>query len=262
MGLFGRGRRNDDALGNDASTEAAPGDAHAPAEDGGPEEMVVDTSVASRVFGPWDESDDYPEELRVDLGALLIPQRPDVRIQVQADPSSGAVSQLSLVSGQSAVQVQPYAAPRSGGMWEDIRGQIKSSINKSGGLVEEADGPFGTELRAQVKGQDGAVQPARFCGVDGPRWFVRLVFLGQSARDQQSFDHLGEVIRSMVVVRGNDAMPMGNALALRVPQETVPTDGGESIVPSTSESSSSDSSSGARPRISLPVRGPEITETR
>jgi len=188
----------------------------------------------------------------VDLGAVRLPQRQDVRIQVQADPSTGNVAQLSLVAGQSAVQVQPYAAPRTTGMWNDIRGEIRSSINKSGGLVEETQGEFGVELHAQVKAQDGSTQPARFCGIDGPRWFVRLVFLGQAARDRQAAHILEDAVRSIVVVRGNEAMPMGNALPMRVPQNQ----------PDAQELASDATKPAERTTITLPERGPEITETR
>ncbi|HCL69867.1 MAG: DUF3710 domain-containing protein [Actinomycetales bacterium] len=210
------------------------------------------SSDGIRADGPWDSTEDYPQEARIDIGSLLVPTDPAdprVKLQVQADPNTGVVSQLSLVTQDSAVQVQPYAAPRTGGMWEEIRGQIASSVNKSGGLVEKADGSFGVELRAQVTGQDGKAQPARFCGVDGPRWFLRFVFQGKASRDSGAAEALEKTIRGMVVVRGNDAMPMGNALPLRVPRDE--TDAATEQAPTPE-----------RTTITLPERGPEITETR
>ena len=210
------------------------------------------SSDVARAHGPWDSAEDYPQQQRIDIGSLLVPTDPadpTVKLQVQADPNTGVVSQFSLVTQDSAVQVQPYAAPRSGGMWEEIRGQIASSINKSGGLVEKADGSFGVELRAQVTGQDGKAQPARFCGVDGPRWFLRFVFLGKASRDSGAAEALEKAIRGMVVVRGDDAMPMGNALPLRVPRDEAGSAPEQTPTPE-------------RTTITLPERGPEITETR
>ena len=242
MALFGRRDKDAD---NEASPHETAGEseqAQAPPEK---------PTGLSRTEGPWDEADEYPAVARVDLGSLLIPQATDFRIQVQADQSTGAISQVSLVTDTSAVQLQPYAAPRSGGMWSDVRGQISGQINKSGGLVEESAGRFGVELRAQVQGQDGKLQPARFCGVDGPRWFLRLVFLGQAARDATAAAPLEEAVRQVVVARGDQAMPMGNALPLRVPAE-VTASSGAPAAPAAPE----------RPSISLPVRGPEITEIR
>ena len=241
MGLFGR-RDKEPA---DESVVAA--DEMEPAEtlDDAP---TLDPVV--RTEGPWDEADDAPHAERVDLGALRVPQSSSYRIQVQADQNSGVITQVSLVSEGSAVQIQPYAAPRTGGMWDDVRGQISTQINKSGGLVEQANGPFGVELRAQMKGNDGVAQPARFCGVDGPRWFLRLVFLGQAARDASAAGDMEAAVRNVVVVRGDQAMPMGNALPMRVPMDTTATTAVDAPA------------APARPTITLPERGPEITETR
>jgi hypothetical protein len=260
VGLFGR--RKDDGLASAKAEADGPDASEHDTSEVDPQPLDRDSRVegSDRANGPWDADEDYPNEMRIDLGALLVPQRPDIRIQVQADPSSGSVSQLSLVTNTSAVQIQPYAAPRTAGMWDEIRGQIKSSINKSGGLVEEVQGTFGTELRAQVTAQDGKAQPARFCGIDGPRWFVRMVFLGQAAREAQVAAPLEEMIRSMVVVRGGEAMPMGNALALRVPQDQTQ----ESTIDAAdaTDGASTNSQAPQRPPITLPQRGPEITETR
>ena len=206
--------------------------------------------ASPRTSGPWDEADDVPEAQRIDLGALAIPQSSEYRIQVQADQNTGVITQVSLVSENSAVQLQPYAAPRSGGMWDDIRGQLAAQINKAGGLVEQAHGSFGIELLAQMAGQDGTPQPARFCGVDGPRWFLRLVFLGPAARDPQAAAVLESAVRGVVVARGDQAMPMGNVLPLRLPA-----DGTANVATPTQAPPS-------RPTITLPERGPEITETR
>lgn len=243
MALFGRREK---AANDDASPTSSVDDSEATSDS--PHESHEE---APRSQGPWDEADTYPESARVDLGGILVPQSADYRIQVQADQATGSVSQVSLVTDASAVQLQAYAAPRSGGMWSEVRGQISSQINSSGGLVEEISGSFGVELRAQVKNQDGALQPARFCGVDGPRWFLRLVFLGQAARDAQVAQPLEDAVRQVVVVRGDTAMPMGNALAMRVPLD-VAADSTAPAVPVAQD----------RPTISLPQRGPETTETR
>ena len=250
MGLFSRrkepntGSEGTDRVDDGYSNSGAAADAAATSEE--------TSSDGIRAGGPWDSTEDYPQQTRIDLGSLLVPTDPadpTVKLQVQADPNTGVVSQFSLVTQDSVVQVQPYAAPRTGGMWEEIRGQIASSINKSGGLVEKADGSFGVELRAQVTGQDGKAQPARFCGVDGPRWFLRFVFLGKASRDSAAAEALQKAIRGMVVVRGIEAMPVGNALPLRVPREETGAAPEQAPTPE-------------RTTIKLPERGPEITETR
>ncbi len=201
----------------------------------------------SRANGPWDysEAPTDPGVERIDLGALLVTPTAGIDVQAQADQSTGTVSQLTFNRPDSMVQVQPYAAPRSGGMWDDIRTQISASINSSGGLVEVGDGPFGPELRAQVVPSDGSagLQPARFCGIEGPRWFLRAVFLGAAARPGEAADALEAMVRSLVVVRGSEAMPVGAPIPIRLPRT------GEEPT--------------AAPAPPSPfVRGPEITETR
>jgi len=202
--------------------------------------------MESRDNGPWDISEVDPHSTveRLSLGSVLVTPTEGIDVQVQADQESGKVSQLNFTRPDAMVQIQPYAAPRSGGLWADVRGQIASSINGSGGLVEVVDGPFGPELRAQVTPSDGSagLQPARFCGVEGPRWFLRAVFLGAAARPGEAADALEAMVRSLIIVRGNEAMPVGAPIPLHLPQQPAAASSDE--LPSPFE------------------RGPEITETR
>ena len=175
--------------------------------------------MTAREMGPWDESEvDFSEGLeRLDLGGLLVLATPGVDVQVQADQATGVVTALTFAQSGAAVQVQPYAAPKSGGMWDEVRGQIKGSITKSGGLVEEVAGPFGVELQSQVTGADGAMQPARFAGIEGPRWFVRAVFLGAAVKAGEAATTLEGMVRNLVVVRGGDAMAVGAPIPMKLP---------------------------------------------
>ena len=61
-----------------------------------------------------------------------------------------------------------------------------------------------------------ALQTARFVGVDGPRWFLRGLFLG-SAASAGGHDRLTGVFKDIAVVRGTEAMPSGEPLELRMP---------------------------------------------
>jgi Protein of unknown function (DUF3710) len=199
-----------------------------------------------RALGPWDESEvEWDGTERLDLGSLLIAAAPGVDVQVQVDDSTGAVALVTLATGDAGVQVQVFAAPKSGGLWDETRKQIASSINSANGLVEEAQGAFGLELRAQVPAEQG-LQPARFVGIEGPRWFIRAVFLGAASRPGPSAEQLESALRGLVVVRGNEAMPVGTPLPLQLPQVD---DGSET---------EEDSPSALLP----PERGPEITEIR
>lgn len=199
--------------------------------------------------GPFDvtEINAQDRDGRIDLGALLIAPTEGVEVQVQADENTGAIVAVTLSGGDGAVQVQPFAAPRSEGMWPDVRAQILAGLASGGGLGEEAEGPFGPELRAQVNPGDGStgLQPVRFVGVDGPRWFLRGIFLGGAARPGAVADRMDAVFRSLVVVRGREAMPVGSPLPLQLPGVA--------------------DTAGQAPGRTLPSpfeRGPEITEIR
>ena len=204
--------------------------------------------MTAREMGPWDESEvDFSEGLeRLDLGGLLVLASPGVDVQVQADQATGVVTALTFAQSGAAVQVQPYAAPKSGGMWDEVRGQIKGSITKSGGLVEEVAGPFGVELQSQVTGADGAMQPARFAGIEGPRWFVRAVFLGAAVKAGEAATTLEGMVRNLVVVRGGDAMAVGAPIPMKLPHAPA----APAALPD------------GRPILAPFVRGPELTETR
>jgi len=240
-----RDRREREAAADEPTTEGTssvlPGDA--------PDDEGLDEEQGS---GPWDESEvDDPSEGRVDLGSLWIPGRQGLELRVEADSSTGAVVAVVLVLGSTALQVQPFAAPRSEGIWDDVRTEIRAGITQQGGTADEVDGPFGPELRTAVttRGPDGrsVAQRARFLGVDGPRWFLRGVVTGEGAVDDAAAADILEVFREIVVVRGTTPMAPREAIPLRLPAEA------------TGDPSADDS--GDDP-LNPFRRGPEITEIR
>src|SRR5215831_2617086 len=95
--------------------------------------------------GPWDRADDYPEAERIDCGSLLIPVREG--FDNVAEEQGAWVAD---VHEESGMQLQAFAAPRSGGLWDEVRHEIAANIAESGGRCQESDGPFGRELRAEV----------------------------------------------------------------------------------------------------------------
>ena len=176
---------------------------------------------ARRERGPWDVTEVDGPEGRLDFGALWLRGTDGLQVQAQVDEASGAVSVLTLNLGQGGLQLQAFAAPRTSGLWEEVRGKLKSSVTSQGGVIEEQSGEHGVELRGKVPGQ-GALQPVRFVGVEGPRWFLRGLFLGAAAAPGGS-PELEQVFRDIVVVRGGEAMPPGEALPMRLPSQAAPT---------------------------------------
>jgi hypothetical protein len=170
-----------------------------------------------RDHGPWDVSEIADSADRIDLGSLLIKGVAGLSMQVQMDEKTQRVAMVTLVLDDAAVQVQAFAAPRASGIWHEVRPAIAASVTSGGGLVEEIDGRFGTELRARVPGPNKELQPARFVGVDGPRWFLRGLFLG-SAAQADGHEGLMQVFSDIAVVRGDEAKPSGEPLPLILPE--------------------------------------------
>jgi hypothetical protein len=200
----------------------------------------TDAPVAAN--GPWDAGNAPEDDVaRLDLGALRVPTMPDVEVRVEAD-QAGEVSAVLLVHGQSGVQLGAFAAPRTQGIWDEVRDEIGQGITAEGGQISTKDGEFGTELWARVPTPEGP-QPVRFVGVNGPRWFLRAVFTGAAATEPDAEKVLTESLRHVVVVRGNDPMPVRDPLPLRLPKEVV-----------------EQAAQPEKPGIEPPRRGPEITE--
>ena len=166
--------------------------------------------------GPFD-IEDAPESERLDLGSLQIPAIPGVEVRVQADPE-GQVQQVVLVAGDSALQLGVFAAPRTEGIWDEVREDIRKQLFNDGVAAEEVDGTYGVELRSRVRTPEGLTD-IRFVGIDGPRWMVRGVYQGPAAVDPTQAKELAECLRGLVVDRGTEAMPVREPLALRLPPE-------------------------------------------
>jgi hypothetical protein len=167
--------------------------------------------------GPYDISEAPSGVQRLDLGSLQIPAIDGVEVRVQANPD-GAIQQVVLVNGANALQLGVFAAPRSEGIWTDVRAEIRKSLFNDGVAVEEGEGEFGPELRARVRTPDGLAD-IRFIGVDGPRWMVRGVYQGPAAADPNAAGVLAICLRELVVDRGLEAKPVREPLPLRLPKE-------------------------------------------
>ena len=160
--------------------------------------------------GPYDASEVDGPTGRLDLGALWIVGVPGMELRLEVEESTQNVVGATAVLEDSAVQLQAFAAPKTLGIWDDIRSEIAESIVSQGGTADEQRGAFGIELRTRMPsaGPDGRTvfAPARFVGVDGPRWFLRAVFSGRAAIDEEAATPLMEMVRKTVVVRGDAAM--------------------------------------------------------
>ncbi|MEX1080219.1 MAG: DUF3710 domain-containing protein [Homoserinimonas sp.] len=172
--------------------------------------------------GPLDEGEANAVRPYVDLGGVKIVPREGLQLRLEVEEGSKRVVAVGLDYAGSTLQVQPFAAPRSTGLWHEIRQQISDQIAKQGGTTTPTAGPFGPELLAEIPaaaaGQPGAKRLARFIGVDGPRWFLRGVIAGDGATKPEAAAKIEELFRSIVVVRGNTPMPPRDLIPLHLPK--------------------------------------------
>ncbi len=170
--------------------------------------------------GPFDSSEISGARPYIDLGSLKILPRQDLQLRLEVEEQSKRVVAVTLELRGSTLQVQAFAAPRTGGLWHEIRIQLAEQIKSQGGTVQNAIGSFGSELVAQVivttpEGQKP--NEVRFIGVDGPRWFLRGVISGKALSDDDAMREISDLFRSIVVVRGQIPLPPRELLPLHVP---------------------------------------------
>ncbi|THV42646.1 DUF3710 domain-containing protein [Glycomyces buryatensis] len=175
------------------------------------EEVVRETTE-----GPFDLADAPEDDVRrIDLGAIRLPVPKGVGFQAQTD-AKGNISQVLLTTGASALQLLVRAAPRSEGIWEEMREELSGQVTGQGGQTQEIEGRWGTEILAKLSTKKGT-NTVRFVGVDGPRWFVQATFQGKRATDEDAAPELDEALRNLVVDRGSSAMPVREPLPLKLP---------------------------------------------
>jgi hypothetical protein len=208
--IFRRRRRPDDA---DEAFEAA-------------ERDDIEELDAERPRGPWDRNEtdaDTTDPDYIDLGGLVVRGRPTLEVRLQVDEATAAVGGVLLAMPDSGLELRAFAAPRSSGIWDDVRADIAAEAGRQGGTATELDGEFGTELKVVVPVvlPDGraATQISRIVGVDGPRWLLRGTFLGRSAEEPDPEGELESAFRDVIVVRGDAAMKPRDMLEMHMPQQ-------------------------------------------
>ncbi|HEY8719270.1 DUF3710 domain-containing protein [Pengzhenrongella sp.] len=251
MGLFRRGASGSST--DDAALDEAVGDVGG--DESGFDDEPLDSSEPSATTaarpgagGPWDVLQVDGLGHRVDVGAIWLPGVQGMELRMEMDKTTNQVTAVALNLNGSTMQVQAFAAPRTEGIWDEIREEIAESVVKQGGSADDLPGPFGRELLARLpvrtaEGRTGH-RPARFIGHDGPRWFLRGVLTGKAAIDPEAARTLEDIFADIVVVRGDAARAPRDLLGLHVPGGVEPVASGTT----------------AEPGLDPLERGPEITE--
>lgn len=215
MALFGRKKAPDTATPVE-EVEAS----DAPAGQPG-----VDREWERRHDGPFDITEREPESAAMDFGPLKIPTARSMELRLEVERGTSKVVGVTLGAAGSLIQIQVFAAPRSQGLWQEIRSEITQGVRERGGTADLHEGRMGTEIIARIPTQaaDGrsGFQQARFFGVDGPRWFLRVAVNGPAAAHEAALEPVIGLIREIIVDRGDEPMPPREVLALTPPPKVL-----------------------------------------
>ncbi|PNP88907.1 DUF3710 domain-containing protein [Gardnerella sp. DNF00502] len=168
--------------------------------------------------GPWDVNDDNVPDYSdyLDLGSFYLPFLQGISLRLKKHRETNHIMGVIATYGSSSVSIEAFAAPKSSGIWDDIRKELIESNDK----ITEIDGAFGKELLLPVSVEGKTVQ-TRFVGVDGSRWMLRGIFSGQAA--EQSMKNSDETLAlngwfsNIVVNRGDEPMAPRDLIPMHEP---------------------------------------------
>ncbi|MGF7234218.1 MAG: DUF3710 domain-containing protein [Frankia sp.] len=185
---------------------------------------AVNTSVPGR--GPYDV-DHVPNDhvRRIDVGSVLVPVLAGVDYRVCTAGNASRVTAVAAVAGASSMEITVHAAPKSSGLWDQVREQLYRSEPVAPGRAVVTEGRHGRQL--VLPGADSHGQrPKRIVGIDGPRWMLRAVITGPAwAVSAETPTLLDDLLSYVVVLRGDRAMPVGAPLPLHLPTDNGASDG-------------------------------------
>jgi len=192
-------------------------------------------------IGEVDSIESTEDSPKIDLGSLILTPLPGSELRLQVAEETGEIVSAMLVietiveppasanqqpqAYSSALELGAYAAPRSGGLWAELRDEISHNATEAGGTASLGEGPFGVELRRLIPvttpdGEEG-YQPSRMWVAEGPRWLLRGIVYGQAAiEDDTDSPVVADVLaafRQVIVRRGDEAMAPGDLLPLTMP---------------------------------------------
>ena len=164
--------------------------------------------------GPWDSTDpEAPDtDEYLDIGALMLPFLKGSELRLKANSQTGDVLGATITYGSSSLELEPFAAPKSLGLWDEVR----ADLLKANPSCKEVDGVFGKELTLPVKVK-GKNLLTRVVGIDGPRWMLRGIFSGPAAKGGKEKDVLDGYLADLVVVRGDEPLAPRDLVPMHAP---------------------------------------------
>lgn len=157
----------------------------------------------------------------IDLGSLVVAPAPGKELRLQVDESTGEIASVVLTAEDGAMEMRAFAAPRDADLWAEALPLLREDVQNRGGATADLEGPWGPEIitQMQVELPDGqpAIQQTRIIGINGPRWMLRATMLGRPALEPDAGKEWEALLANVVVRRGKEARPKGEALDVVLP---------------------------------------------
>ena len=148
---------------------------------------------------------------RLDLGSVLIPMPEGGQLQVELT-ETGVPSAVWVVTANGRFTIAAYAAPKTGGLWREVAGELAESLRKDGATVSIQDGRWGREVVGTATGV------VRFIGVDGYRWMIRCVVNASAETVDALTEEARNALMDTVIRRGDTPLPVRTPLPVQLPE--------------------------------------------
>lgn len=148
----------------------------------------------------------------LDLGSMRIPMPQESQVQVEMGDQGPKM--VHIVTRFGRITPVAFAAPRTGGLWEESSQEIIEGMESEGMPVRFEQGPWGKEIVGS--GTNGSI---RIIGVEGPRWLYRVTLAAPAGMETQLADLGRETVARSFVYRGNDPVLAGNSLPVTLPAQ-------------------------------------------
>lgn len=170
--------------------------------------------------GPFDgdnvEIEDFDfsdfSDVTLNLGSVRVPLPKESQVQVEMGEQGPKM--VHVVTRHGRMTPVAFAAPRTGGLWEQSAEEIIQGMRSEGMPVEVQQGPWGKEIVGT--GSNGVI---RIIGVEGPRWLYRVTLAAPTGSEQALAETGRDTIARSFVYRGEDPVLAGNSLQVVLPAQ-------------------------------------------
>lgn len=198
----------------------APSDAEAAITPAPNTSVLPDYDPIAGSTGPFDgdvvEIEDFDfsdfSDVTLNLGSMRIPMPKESQVQVEMGEEGPKM--VHIVTRHGRFTPVAFAAPRTGGMWEQSSEEIIEGMRSEGMPVTVEQGPWGREIVGT--GNNGVI---RILGIEGPRWLYRATLAAPTGHEDDLAELGRQIIARSFVYRGEDPILAGNSLPVVLPQQ-------------------------------------------